>query len=167
MSGSIEHFPQPFRLAHLPFFGDLSKFLSDPSLIIDNPCHSLTHSLTNAGETQGSTNKIGKIQDLVPNKGSPKLFVFFFGNIVYTKTSKNAVKHIILSFKMKGDVISDHFFKLKGDVISDHFLMLWFQKDSLDTVGGGSRVPNQKVTKKSQTYLWGGGGRRFRTQSQI
>ena len=25
-------------------------------------------------------------------------------------------------------------FKLKGDVISDHFLMLWFQKDSLDTV---------------------------------
>ena len=26
-------------------------------------------------------------------------------------------------------------FKLKGDVISDHFLMLWFQKDSLDTVG--------------------------------
>ena len=26
-------------------------------------------------------------------------------------------------------------FKMKGDVISDHFLMLWFQKDSLDTVG--------------------------------
>ena len=26
-------------------------------------------------------------------------------------------------------------FKMKGDVISDHFLMLWFQKDSFDTVG--------------------------------
>ena len=26
-------------------------------------------------------------------------------------------------------------FKMKGDVISDHFLVLWFQKDSLDTVG--------------------------------
>ena len=24
---------------------------------------------------------------------------------------------------------------MKGDVISDHFLMLWFQKDSLDTIG--------------------------------
>ena len=49
------------------------------------------------------------------------------------------MKHKILSFKMK------------VDVISDHFLMLWFQKDSLDTVGfrtngGGSRVLNQKVT---------------------
>ena len=33
------------------------------------------------------------------------------------------MKHMILSFKMK------------GGVISDHFLMLWFQKDSLDTVG--------------------------------
>ena len=32
------------------------------------------------------------------------------------------MKHMISSFKMK------------GDVISDHFLMLWFQKDSLDTV---------------------------------
>ena len=42
---------------------------------------------------------------------------------VVLKTSKNAMKHMILSFKMK------------GDVISDHFLMLWFQKDSLDTVG--------------------------------
>ena len=26
-------------------------------------------------------------------------------------------------------------FKMKGDVISDHFVMLWFQKDSLETVG--------------------------------
>ena len=25
--------------------------------------------------------------------------------------------------------------KMKGGVIPDHFLMLWFQKDSLDTVG--------------------------------
>ena len=33
------------------------------------------------------------------------------------------MKHMILSFKMK------------RDVISDLFLMQWFQKDSLDTVG--------------------------------
>ena len=33
------------------------------------------------------------------------------------------MKHMILSFKMK------------GDVIFDHFLMLWFQKDSLDIFG--------------------------------
>ena len=33
------------------------------------------------------------------------------------------MKHMILSSKMK------------GDVISGHFLMLWFQEDSLDTVG--------------------------------
>ena len=33
------------------------------------------------------------------------------------------MNHMILSFKMKGDIISDHFF------------MLWFQKDSQDTVG--------------------------------
>ena len=42
-------------------------------------------------------------------------------------------------------------FKMKGDVISDHFLVLWFQKDSLDTVGfrnygGVPRVLNQKMT---------------------
>ena len=56
------------------------------------------------------------------------------------------MKHTILSFKMK------------GDVISDHFLMLWFQKDSLDTVGfrtfktfrtfrgvGGPGFPNKIV----------------------
>ena len=47
----------------------------------------------------------------------------FFGNYFCIKTSKNTVKRTILSFKMK-DV-----------VISDHFLMLWFQKDSLYTVG--------------------------------
>ena len=34
---------------------------------------------------------------------------------------------------------------MMGDVISYHFLMLWFQKESLDTFGG-SRVQNQKVT---------------------
>ena len=49
------------------------------------------------------------------------------------------MKHMILSFKMK------------GDVISDHFLMLWFQKDSLGaagfrTYGGGAKVLNPKVT---------------------
>ena len=26
-------------------------------------------------------------------------------------------------------------FKIKGDVITDHLFMLWFQKDSPDTVG--------------------------------
>ena len=26
-------------------------------------------------------------------------------------------------------------FEMQGYVISDHFFMLWFQKDSLDTVG--------------------------------
>ena len=49
------------------------------------------------------------------------------------------MKHMILSFEMK------------GDKVSDHFLMLWFQKDYLDTVGfrtygEGSKVLNQKVT---------------------
>ena len=32
---------------------------------------------------------------------------------------------------MKNMILS---FKMKADVISDHFLMLWFQKDYLDTV---------------------------------
>ena len=45
------------------------------------------------------------------------------------------MKHMIFSFKMK------------GDVISDHFLMLWFQKDSLDTVG----------FKTLRTLKWGPG----------
>ena len=49
---------------------------------------------------------------------------------------------------MKNMILS---FKMKADVISDRFLMLWFQKDSVDTVsfrtyGGGSRVKKQKVT---------------------
>ena len=36
-------------------------------------------------------------------------YFVFFGNHFCTKTSKNAMKHMILSFKMKGDVIFDHF----------------------------------------------------------
>ena len=49
------------------------------------------------------------------------------------------MKHMILSA-----------FKMKGDVVSDQFMMLWFQKDSLNTVvlgllgeggGRGSGVP--------------------------
>ena len=52
------------------------------------------------------------------------------------KTSKNAMKCLIFSFEMK------------GDVIHDQFLMLWFQKDSLYTVGfktfrGGPGVLNK------------------------
>ena len=59
---------------------------------------------------------------------------------------------------------------LKGDVISDHFLMLWLQKDSLDTVGfrtygRGSRVLNQKVTFGVLNVRMGGRGHRFRTKS--
>ena len=53
-----------------------------------------------------------------------KLFCVCFGNFfLYKKTSKNTMIQMMLSFKMK------------GVVISDNFLMLWFQKDSLDTVG--------------------------------
>ena len=49
-----------------------------------------------------------------------------------------------------------------GYVIPDHFLMLWFQKDSLDTVGfrtygGGSRVLNQKVIFGNLNVPMGGG----------
>ena len=47
----------------------------------------------------------------------------FLVTVSVQKTLKNAMKHMILSFKMK------------GDVISDYFLMLWFQKDSQDPVG--------------------------------
>ena len=53
-----------------------------------------------------------------------KLFCVCFGNFfLYKKTSKNTMIQMMLSFKMK------------GVVISDNFLMLWFQKESLDTVG--------------------------------
>ena len=49
------------------------------------------------------------------NKGGGRLWEFyFFGNHFFAlQTSKNAMKHMILSFKMKGD-----------DVVADHFLML-------------------------------------------
>ena len=75
------------------------------------------------------------------------------------ETSKNVMKHMISSFKMK------------GDVIFDHFLLLWFQKGSLDTVsfrtyGGGSRVLNQKMTFGVLNVPMGRGGHRFRTKSQ-
>ena len=53
-----------------------------------------------------------------------KLFCVCLGNFFsIQKTSKNAMIHMMSSFKMI------------GDVISDNFLMQWFQKDSLDTVG--------------------------------
>ena len=57
--------------------------------------------------------------------GDPEFlfFVCFLVTIFVLKTSKNVMKHMILSFKMK------------GDVISDHLLMLWFRRDSLDTIG--------------------------------
>ena len=50
-------------------------------------------------------------------------------------------------------------FEMKGDVMSDHFLMLWSQKDSLDTVGfrtygGGSRVLNQKTISKVALFFF-------------
>ena len=51
---------------------------------------------------------------------------FFSGNHFFAlKTYKNAMKPMISSFKMK------------VDVFSNNFLMLWFQKDYLDRVGGG------------------------------
>ena len=45
------------------------------------------------------------------------------------------MKHKILSFQMK------------GDVISDHFMMLWFQKDAVSfrTFKGGLGVLNKIV----------------------
>ena len=69
------------------------------------------------------------------------------------------MKHMILTFKMKGDV----------DVISDHFLMPWFQKDSLGTVDfktyvGGSRVLNQKSDILNPKCAYGR-GHWFRTKS--
>ena len=59
------------------------------------------------------------------------------------------MKHMLLSFIMK------------GDVTSNHFTMLRFQKAFLDTVGfwtygGGSRVLNMAVTKKCSSLLRAG-----------
>ena len=60
-------------------------------------------------------------------------------------------------------------FKMKGDVISDHFLMLLFQKDSLDIVSFGtySGGPKQKSDQKVLNVPMGGpegGDHRFRTK---
>ena len=58
----------------------------------------------------------------LPGGGLPGFLIFlcFFGSHFFVlKTSKNAMKHMILPMMV--------------DVISDHFLMLWFLKDSLDT----------------------------------
>ena len=68
---------------------------------------------------------------------SPRFFVCFLVTILCTKKSKNAVKHVILAFKMK------------GDVISDHFLMLRFQKDSLDTFGLGLTAASVEFASSS------------------
>ena len=75
------------------------------------------------------------------------LFVFLL-TIFVLMTSKNAMKQMILSFKMK------------SDVISDLFLMQWFQKDSLDTVGledlrRGSGVIKTKSDIRSPKCAWG------------
>ena len=70
--------------------------------------------------------------------GGPRVLIFlcFFGNhFFFTENIQNAMKHMILSFKMK------------GDIILDHFLMPGFQNDFLDTVsfrtlrGRGSESP--------------------------
>ena len=60
------------------------------------------------------------------------IFMFFGNHFFVLKATRNAMKHMKLSFKMK------------RDVISDHFLMLWFQKDSLDTVGFRKKLGNEK-----------------------
>ena len=65
--------------------------------------------------------------------------IFLLPILFVLKTSKNAMKHMILSFR------------IRVDVISGNFLMLWLEKDSLDRVGfriysRGSRFLNQKVT---------------------
>ena len=67
--------------------------------------------------------------------GIPIFFVFFLLLFFVLKSSKKAMKHMILSFKMK------------GDVISDHFLKLWFQKDFIkwkeeDGRGGEGEIEN-------------------------
>ena len=103
----------------------------------------LSHWIRNAvNQIREALKKIGKFQENFLNKkGGPGFlnFMCFLVTIFVLKTSKNAMQQMILSFKMK------------GDDISDHFLMLWFQKYFLDTVGfttygGGSSVLNQKVT---------------------
>ena len=65
----------------------------------------------------GKASKNGIFYDLVLNKrgGGPGVLTFLggFGNHFFVlKTSRNATKHKIPSFNMKGDVISDHFLML-------------------------------------------------------
>ena len=51
---------------------------------------------------------------------------------------------------------------MKRDVISDLFLILWFQKDSLDTIGlglmAGVQSPKPKSDIWSPNCAYGGGG---------
>ena len=112
-------------------------------------------------EQTGQTGQTGQIK-LTHKHDFPGILVTGrFRNSCDMYTFKNAMKHMISSFKMR------------GDAMSDHFLMLWFQKDSLDTVGfrtydGGSRVLNQKVTFGVLNLpLEGVGGHQFRTKSYI
>ena len=43
---------------------------------------------------------------------------------------------------------------MKGDVISDHFLMLWIQKDFLDTVNFSTLVLNVLKPTISRDSFW-------------
>ena len=64
----------------------------------------------------GKASKNGIFYDLVLNKGGGSGSPNFLGVLVtiffVLKTSRNATKHKISSFNMKGDVISDHFLML-------------------------------------------------------
>ena len=63
----------------------------------------------------GKASKNGIFYELVLNKGGSggPNFLGGFGNHFFVlKTSRNATKHKISSFNMKGDVISDHFLML-------------------------------------------------------
>ena len=58
---------------------------------------------------------IDKIWDLVLKKRGVResyFFVFFGNHFFVLKTSRNAMQHMISSFKMKGDVIYDHILML-------------------------------------------------------
>ena len=61
----------------------------------------------------------------------------FLVTIFVLKTPTNAMKHMLLSFKMKGFVISDHFLMLKR---FSGYSRFW------DLRRGVQRVLNQKVT---------------------
>ena len=54
--------------------------------------------------TNKGSHKNGKIMDLILNEGGERVqrFLCFFGNYSFVlKTSRNAVKHMTLSFKMQ------------------------------------------------------------------